>query len=271
MVTTVPKLSGFDVVDPRYLTLYERARTVLGSDPRVERVEVNGSIGAGRADRWSDLDLAVLVRDEDLNAFVAEWPSWLDAITPTVFARTPIAPFIVNTVTDDGLTLDIVVHSATRPLAPPQEGYVVGMLSRSRFEHVGDALEYAVAEQLRGLAGPFISLVQREEHLRHLTGVPHLLGLLTTVFLAETDSMPPGKLWNSTFTPEQRAAVAALPNVGASRDAIVAFGIEVARLVVTRARPLYPRYTLEWPSQLAAVAARRLAEGLNLDMSEWLH
>ena len=34
--------------------------------------------------------------------------------------------------------------------------------------------------------GPFISLLEREEHLRHLTGVPHLLGLLTTVFLAET-------------------------------------------------------------------------------------
>jgi hypothetical protein len=270
-VTAVPTLSGFDVVDPRYLTLYERARSVLGSDPRVERVEVSGSIGAGRADRWSDLDLAVFVRDEDLDTFLAEWPAWLAAITPTVFARTPIAPFIVNTVTDEGLTVDIAVRSATRPFAPPQVGYTVGMLSRVRFERIGDALEYAVAEQLRGLAGPFISLVQREEHLRHLMGAPHVLGLLTTVFLAETGSTPPGKLWNEAFTREQRAAVTALPAVNASREAIVAFGVEVARLVVTRARPLYPRYGLDWPSPLAAVAARRLAEGLDLDVREWLH
>lgn len=267
----VPTLSGFDVVDPRYLALYERARSVLDADRRVERVEVTGSIGAGRADQWSDLDLTVFVGDEHLDAFLAEWPSWLAAITPTVFARTPIAPFIVNTVTDDGLTLDIVVRSATRPVVEPQGGYVVGMLSRLRFERIGEALEYAVAEQLRGLAGPFISLVQREEHLRHLMGAPHILGLLTTVFLAETGSMPPGKLWNDTFTPEQRAAVAMLPALGATREAIVSFGIGVARLVVTRARPLYPRYGLEWPSPLAGVAARRLADALDLDVAEWLH
>jgi hypothetical protein len=136
---------------------------------------------------------------------------------------------------------------------------------------MGDALEYAVAEQLRGLAGPFISLLQREEHLRHMMGAPHILGLLTTVFLAEGGSRPPAKLWNDSFTPEQRAAVAALPALSANRDAVEAFGVEVARLVVTRARPLYPRYGLEWPSQLAAVASRRLAEGLDLDVSEWLH
>jgi hypothetical protein len=264
-------LSGFDVVDPRYLTLFERARSVLGSDPRVERVEVSGSIGAGHADQWSDLDLAVFVRDEDFDAFLAEWPSWLAAITPTVFARTPIAPSIVNTVTDNGLTFDIVVRSATQPLLLPPVGYAVGMVSRVRFESIGEALEYAVAEQLRGLSGPFVSLVRREEHLRHLMGVPHILGLLTTVFLAETDSTPPGKVWNDMFTPEQRATVAALPSVGATREAIVTFGVEVARLVVTRARPLYPRYSLEWPSPLAAVAARRLVEGLDLDVSEWLH
>ena len=84
------------------------------------------------------------------------------------------------------------------------------MLSATKFDDVGAALEYAVAEQLRGLAGPFITFLQREEHLRHLTGVPHLLGLLTTVFLAETGEPPPGKHWNDTYTDEQRAAVAAL-------------------------------------------------------------
>jgi Nucleotidyltransferase domain len=271
MVTERRAVSGFDVVDPRYLELYERACSVLRSDPRVERVELSGSIAAGSADRWSDLDLAIFVRDDQLDGFLAEWPSWVAAITPTVFARTPIAPSIVNTVTDEGLTFDLVIRSTTDRRVPPQGGgYTVGMLSRLRFDRLSDALEYAVAEQLRGLAGPFISLVQREEHLRHLTGAPHVLGLLTTVFLAETGSGPPGKLWNETFTPEQRATVAGLPPVGATREAIVAFGIEVARLVVTRARPLYPRYGLEWPAPLAAVAAGRLADCLDIDVSEWM-
>ena len=129
------------------------------------------------------------------------------AITPTVFARTPIAPFVINTITDDGLTFDVSVWAGDAPAWPtPPVRYSVGLLSGSPFDELGDALEYAVVEQLRGMAGPFISLLQREEHLRHLTGVPHLLGLLTTVFLAETGSVPPGKHWNGTYTEEQRAA-----------------------------------------------------------------
>ena len=124
---------------------------------------------------------------------------------------------------------------------------------------------------MRGMAGPFISLVQREEHMRHLAGVPHLLGLLTTVFLAETGARPPGKHWNRTYTEEQRAAVAALPPAAATRDAIVAFGLGLAELLVTRARPLFPRYGLEWPGGLAEVVAARVDECLSIDTRAWLH
>ena len=121
------------------------------------------------------------------------------------------------------------------------------------------------------MAGPFISLVQREEHLRHLAGVPHLLGLLTTVFLAETGAPPPGKHWNRTFTDEQRAAVAALPPVSATREGLVAFGLGLAELMISRARPLYPRYNLSWPAELAVVTAARVRETLGIDVSAWLY
>jgi hypothetical protein len=73
---------GFEVVDPRYLALYERACAVLGADERVERVEVAGSIAAGTADEWSDLDLTVVVRPDARDDFLEEWPRWLASITP---------------------------------------------------------------------------------------------------------------------------------------------------------------------------------------------
>jgi hypothetical protein len=194
----------------------------------------------------------------------------LPAITPTVFARTPIAPFIVNTVTADGLTLDFVVWSGQVPDQVAEPRYTVGMLSGQRFDDVVDALEYAVEEQLRGLAGPFISLIQRQEHLRHLTGVPHLIGLLNTVFLAETGAPPPGKHWNETFTEEQRQAVAALPAVAATRERMVAFGLALAQLLLGRARPLYDAYGRQWPTELAGVVAGRLDSELGVDVSGWL-
>ena len=188
-----------------------------------------------------------------------------------MFARTPIAPFVINTVTDEGLTLDVAVYSGQAPTFPPPTGeYSVGMLAGQRFADVADALEYAVAEQLRGLAGPFISLLQRDEHVRHLAGVPHLLGLLTTVFLAETGAPPPGKHWNRTFTEEQLAAVASLPPVRATRQDIMAFSLGLAELIVTRARPLYETYARPWPADLARVAAARLRDVLGVDASAWL-
>lgn len=264
-------MGGLEVVDERYAGLYHRARAVLEADARVARVDLGGSVGSGTADEWSDLDLEVITHPEHHDAFLAEWRAWLDAITPTVFARTPIAPFIVNAVTADGLTLDLLVWPGDAPAFAPSTEYVVGALSSQRFEEVGGALEYAVEEQLRGLAGPFISLLRRDEHLRHLAGVPHLVGLLTTVFLAETGSPPPGKHWNRAFTDEQRNAVAALPPVSATRDGLIAFGLGLANLLVRRARVLYPRYGLTWPAELASVAALRIGTHLDVDVTDWLH
>jgi hypothetical protein len=154
---------------------------------------------------------------------------------------------------------------------PQPTGYAVGMLASTRFDDVGTALEYCVAEQLRGMVGPFISLIQREEHLRHLMGVPHLLGLLTTVFLAELDAPAPGKHWNRTFTAEQLAAVAALPPVAATRESRIGFGMGSARLRLTRARPELARRGIEWPAELAAVAADRVDDVLDLDLRDWLY
>jgi hypothetical protein len=263
-------MGGLDVVDPRYGPLLDRARAVLEADERVLRVDVGGSIGAGTADAWSDLDLQVVVEPEHFDAFQADWPSWLAEITPTVFARTPIAPFIINAVTDEGLTLDLALYPGEIWVFPSPR-YTAGMLGGQQFDEPGAALEHAVAEQLRGMAGPFISLLKRDEHVRHLTGVAHLLTLLNAVFLAETGHPPLGKHWNEGLTEEQRAVVASFPPVSATAEGLTAFGLALARTLIERARPLYPRYGLAWPSDLAAVTAARVHDQLGLDISDWLH
>lgn len=264
-------MGGIDAVDPGYEPLLDRAMAVLATDHRVSSVEVGGSIAQGTADRWSDLDIQVIAVPEHYDDLLADWPKWLEDITPTVFAQTPLAPFVINTVTKDGLTLDIAIFSGTAFTFRPPSTFAVGMMSAQRFESIGPALEYAVAEQLRGLAGPFISLLQRDEHLRHLTGVPHLVGLLTTVFLAESGAPPPGKHWNGTFDEEQRRIVASLPPLRATRQDLMAFGLGVAELVVRRARVLYPAFGLEWPSELASVVAKRLRAELGRDVTHWLY
>ncbi len=263
-------MGGIEVIDAGYAGLLARAQAVLGADPRVRSVGVGGSVGTGTADAWSDLDLDVIAHPEHHAALLADWPSWLAEITPTAFARTPIMPFIINTVTDTGLTLDIVVWSGEKMVFPPQTQHTAGLMSGVRYDRIEDALEYAVSEQLRGMAGPFVSHIQRGEHIRHLTGVPHLLGLLTTVFLAETGGPPPGKHWNESFTEEQRAAVAAIPPAGATAESLIAFGMGCARLLLERSRPQFERFDLPWPAELAAVAAERVRSQLGIETGDWL-
>ncbi|MGD9795142.1 MAG: nucleotidyltransferase domain-containing protein [Acidimicrobiia bacterium] len=264
-------MGALEIVDQRYRLVYDRAMEVLGNDRRVLSATLTGSVADGTADPWSDLDLVVITHPEDHDEFVASWPEWLAAITPTVFARTPIAPFIINAVTADGLTVDFAIFSGVQPaFPPPSTQYTVGFLP-IRFDSIGEALEYAVVEQLRGLAGPFLSLVLRDEHIRYLTGVPHLMGLLTTVFLAETGELPPGKHWNRTFTSEQQAAVASLPALRATRADVIAWGLALAELIVSRARPLYPRYSLVWPEDFAVVAAARVEQNFGVNISGWLY
>lgn len=267
-----PSPGGLKVIDQRYVELYRRTQEVLAVDPRVKAVELSGSVARGTADQWSDLDLKIITTPEGFESFLSDWQSWLERITPTVFARRPIAPFIVNTLTPDGLTLDLAIYSGQAPAEPTGPArYSVGLLSSRKFDDLGDALEYAVEEELRGLVGPFITLIQRDEHMRHLTGVPHILGLLATVFLTETGSPPPAKQWNRSFSAQQRDIVAALPPVSATRDGVLSFGLAVAELLVTRARPLYVRYDRRWPGELAQVAADRLEGELGLDVRDWLH
>jgi hypothetical protein len=259
-------VAGIEAVDPRYLPIVERAREVFAGDERVVRVEPGGSIGSDEADAWSDLDLHVYTRDADHGAVVAEWPTWLPKIATTVFARTPILPFIINTVTTDGLTLDVVVFPESTPPFTRPEGYSVGLISGQRFADQAPAVEYAVAEMFRCLCGPFITDFGRREFVRPMIGTGHLLGLLTTVMLAETESPPPSaKTPSADLTDEQRAALAALPPLHATTDSATTFTLAVAGELTRRARPLLRRYGIDWPEELERTARARVKDVTGLE------
>ncbi|HVT78806.1 MAG TPA: nucleotidyltransferase domain-containing protein [Acidimicrobiales bacterium] len=263
-------MTSFGAVDPRYAALHARASGVLGADPRVVRVEVTGSVADGTADAWSDLDLKVIVRDADVGAFLDEWEQWLAKITPTVLADRTIAPFIINTVTDDGLTFDLSVWAESAPEWTPPPGFTVGFMSGRRFDSYGPALAYAVQERLRGLAGPGIRLLKRGDFVWGMTGLGHTLGLLMTVLLAETDVVPADARHPERYlTDEQRAVFASLPPVAANYDAMLRYELALAEATITRARPLFERYELEWPRALEAVAARNVREHLGVTL-DWL-
>lgn len=256
----------FAKVDPRYAALYARACDVLGADERVVRVEVSGSIAEGTADEWSDLDLKVIVRDGALSGFLDEWQDWMAKITPTVLLDRPLFPFVINAVTDEGLTFDVSVWGESAPEWTPPAGFAVGMMSGRRFTDYPSAVAYAVQERLRCLAGPGIRFTKRGDSVSHLSGLGHTLGLLTTVLLAETGVVPEDPRHPERYlTAEQRAVFAALPPVAATPESLLAFELALAEATITRARPLL----VDWPSALAAVAKRNLRDHMGLEV-DWL-
>ena len=60
---------------PRH-TLLDQIIAEAERDPRIVGVIDYGSRSEGRADAWSDLDLALFVRDADVRAFEADWQQW---------------------------------------------------------------------------------------------------------------------------------------------------------------------------------------------------
>lgn len=56
--------------------LQNRILAAVTADERIVGCLDYGSTSEGRGDRWSDLDLALFVRDEDLAQFEADWKAW---------------------------------------------------------------------------------------------------------------------------------------------------------------------------------------------------
>jgi lincosamide nucleotidyltransferase len=58
------------------LRIIQQLTTAAQSDPRIVGVVDYGSSSEGRADKWSDVDVALFLRDEDFETFKDEWSVW---------------------------------------------------------------------------------------------------------------------------------------------------------------------------------------------------
>ncbi|MDP9373998.1 MAG: aminoglycoside 6-adenylyltransferase, partial [Chloroflexota bacterium] len=61
---------------PARAALLRRLREAVERDERIVGLVDYGSGGEGRLDEWSDLDVALFIRDADLDAFGRDWRGW---------------------------------------------------------------------------------------------------------------------------------------------------------------------------------------------------
>lgn len=67
-------------------TIRQRLVIVAQSDPRIVGLVDYGSTSEGRDDEWSDIDVALFLRDEAIESFNRKWKSWVAALGPLLLA-----------------------------------------------------------------------------------------------------------------------------------------------------------------------------------------
>lgn len=82
----------------------------IEADGRIGAAWLEGSFGRGNADRYSDLDIHLLLPEHGLTDFQADVEAWLSSIRPLALFNRMFDGKMVNALTHDGLRLDVWLH-----------------------------------------------------------------------------------------------------------------------------------------------------------------
>jgi hypothetical protein len=141
---------------PIRTTLCQAVIAAARQDARVVGVLDYGSSSEGRSDAWSDIDLALFIRDADLPAFLAQWTDWAAQFGPLLLAYVGGIghPWTVYDTQPLPLRVDYALHPASTltrilewPNSPSSAAAMVlydatgGELTRLAGQLVGRALD----------------------------------------------------------------------------------------------------------------------------------
>jgi predicted nucleotidyltransferase len=258
--------------------LADRLREVLAADARVEAVWLAGSFGRGVGDAWSDIDVLAVVAQEDIAACLAEYGGARNPVGDTVLLMSLFGR-IVSAVRPDWERYDIVFltpqelrgydRAALRPLAvesldapaaptaPPSKPY----------QPSADALLDMAHEFLR-ILGLLPTAIERQEWLSGQEGVGLLRrGLIEMMIEANGVGRAQrggAKRLSPYLTPEQRAAVEAVPAPSANRESLIAANLALAALFLPLAKETLARAGARWPQAFEDATRAHLARTLGL-------
>ena len=116
------------VVAPQAAVLL-RLLDATEADPRVRALRVRGSLARGTADQYSDLDTRIWIRDDEYEATLANLPTLVRSVGPTldILFETPGSPYLFVQFAD-GVQLELSSGRASE--ASGRDHGVVVLLDR---------------------------------------------------------------------------------------------------------------------------------------------
>jgi len=259
----------------------ERAATALQQDDRVRALWLTGSLAAGTADSYSDVDLRAAIQAEDFTQIEACWPELIDRIGPTVWKRRwpgPPHEAITSAITADYMRFDLVIQSVADTQPRSLDALRVlfdkdviaqqfNLTSALQYNPL-DTLSYIVEEFIR-LLGMLTIVVGRDDIPIGIEGQMGCHSLLISLLLFENgiDRTTMGKRHVAKFlTDEQRDLLAGLPPLAPSMESIIQGRVAYARYFLPRARQLMAANHMAYPEAFEIATRQHLKDTLGLDI-----
>jgi predicted nucleotidyltransferase len=262
-------LDGAGRADMGQRDLIERVKLVLGRDDRVLGVWLVGSHARGTNDRFSDVDLWVVVNAAAVDRFCDDWPAICDEIAPTVFRRRVGDRPIFNQITPDWLRFDVSVgtpealagrtRSTVTPLHDPN-GLSARLGEPGPPKQPDPGRVASISREFLRVLGLLPVVVGREEFVVGESGAGLLRSMLIDLMLEDVAVEDRGGALhlNQLLPPDRRQVLTDLPPLQATRESVIAGHVACAAAFLPLARDLHRRCGLEWPQELEDAARRHL-------------
>ncbi|BDP43092.1 hypothetical protein DAETH_30610 [Deinococcus aetherius] len=238
----------------------------LAADPRVRAAWLEGSLGRGNADRFSDIDLHVLLHERDFATFGAEAEDWLNGVRPLVLFNRLFGGHMINALTHDALRLDLWPHRGESVGLDPVAVRVLHETPGSLRWESGGPPPDGVALARRGLAQArefwrcltlLPAVIGRDERLVALNGLLVEVGLVCDLLMLGAGTVRDRgvKNLNAFLSPEDRQHLEALVTLGdLSPRTLIRAHLALARLVRAHGPHLARRAGEPYPQALEDTA-----------------
>ena len=235
----------------------------IASHDEVMAVALNGSLARGLPDEHSDLDIEVVVADERLRSFIDDLPGIIRSACDPVLIK--VGPFVTNVVTRDWLRADVVVRAG------------------SEARRAGDAdatpvfdphAPLRVVEEFMRSLGLLPAAAARGEWVGAYIATGFLTRLLTELMEFENGTHRVGGALrlSERLTPDQRDAIAAIPPLIPTKEAVMAAQTQLAREFLERARRLSDSLGFDYPVELETALVQHLERhGIDLRLDAMPH
>jgi hypothetical protein len=235
-----------------------RLTAAIQNDPRILAGWLEGSLGRGNADRYSDIDLHLLLSTDGQTSFGAEAQQWLATIRPLVLFSLMFDGKMVNALTVDGLRVDIWMHAAEMPTVDPAHAQVFyDPGQRIRSEHKRQTVDISILLPRIREFWRCISLtpavISRKELIVSLQGLGIETMLLADILMAGHGvARDRGvKNLNDFLLPDIRQEIEqAISMQGLSQESLARAHLALARIAQTHGRSIAARHHFEYPTEL---------------------